>query len=374
MTSPPSGFMDTIPGLRRMDSFDRSVLVLTVGVWAMHFLMRTTVSFYSMHYEADLGTLSARAVATTLGILLSLGIHLLLRRRYGGQPWRLLLMSVLLTLPATIALTYIGEHIFYHLSPYYRMYPERWMHREELGETYKAYQWNFFAWAALYAAAAGMVEVRRREQQLADANSAAQQAQLLALRLQINPHFLFNTLNTLAGLIVLGRNGESEKMVLSLSRFLRYTLATTPSQLTTLADETGMLRQYLEIESARFSDRLTVTWNIPDECETALVPSLILLPLVENALKYGLGASERPVVIAISARRAVDVLVLQVEDDGGTVHEGQVGMGIGLSNVRQRLDTLYGEDASLRSGPLDTGWQSAIRVPFQKYPTAERTA
>ncbi|GAB3377516.1 hypothetical protein GCM10027432_00470 [Lysobacter fragariae] len=366
--------MDTIPGLRRMDSFDRSVLVLTVGVWAMHFLMRTTVSFYSMHYEADLGTLSARAVATTLGILLSLGIHLLLRRRYGGQPWRLLLMSVLLTLPATIALTYIGEHIFYHLSPYYRMYPERWMHREELGETYKAYQWNFFAWAALYAAAAGMVEVRRREQQLADANSAAQQAQLLALRLQINPHFLFNTLNTLAGLIVLGRNGESEKMVLSLSRFLRYTLATTPSQLTTLADETGMLRQYLEIESARFSDRLTVTWNIPDECETALVPSLILLPLVENALKYGLGASERPVVIAISARRAVDVLVLQVEDDGGTVHEGQVGMGIGLSNVRQRLDTLYGEDASLRSGPLDTGWQSAIRVPFQKYPTAERTA
>ena len=100
-----------------------------------------------------------------------------------------------------------------------------------------------------------------------------------------------------SGLIVLGRTAESEKMVLSLSRFLRYTLARTPSQLTTLADEIGMLRQYLEIEAARFSDRLKVTWDVTPDCMQAMVPSLVLLPLVENALKYGLGGSERPVEI-----------------------------------------------------------------------------
>ena len=360
-------FLQTAPILRRLDPLDRTVLALTLAVWAMHYVMRTMLSLMPGDTWIEPGSLWARTVASGIGIVFCLGIHALLKHVGSERPWRLLGYAIFLSFPASILLTWVGEYVFRYFTTYYEMYPDRWMSFMELSETYKAYQWNFFAWCALYAAARNNAEVRRRDQQLADATSAAQQAQLLALRLQINPHFLFNTLNTLAGLIVLGRTAESEEMVLSLSRFLRYTLARTPSQLTTLADETGMLRQYLEIEAARFSDRLKVTWDIPADCMTAMVPSLVLLPLVENALKYGLGGSDRPVEIAIGARHEGGQLVLNVEDDGGSAHGNSgTGLGIGLSNARQRLTALYGDDARLDSGPLEHGWRSVIRVPWQE--------
>lgn len=365
MTHAPRKFLQSIPGYNRLDPLDRTVVALTLGVWAMHYAMRTLFSLMPGD-TPDTGSLVARTIVSSIGIALCVGIHALLKQRSSVKPWRLLGWALLLSVPAAILLTWVGEYVFRSLTNYYTMYPNRWMERWELTETYKAYQWNFFAWCALYAAARNVAEVRRRDQQLAAAHSAAQQAQLLALRLQINPHFLFNTLNTLAGLIVLGRAAESEKMVLSLSRFLRYTLASSPSQLTTLADEVGMLRQYLEIEAARFSDRLKVTWDIAPGCEQALVPSLILLPLVENALKYGLGGSERPVEIVISARHHDSWLELQVKDDGGSAHGNATGLGIGLSNARQRLAGLYGDGAQLDSGPLDAGWRSLIRLPWQE--------
>lgn len=361
------GIQAAIPGLRRLDPLDRTVLALTLAVWAMHYVMRTMLSLMPGDSMIEPGTLAARTVASSIGVALGLAIHAALKKVDSNRPWRLLGYALVLSLPASLFLTWSGEYVFRYFTDYYLMYPDRWMSRWELGETYKAYQWNFFAWCALYAAARNNAEVRRRDQQLADATNAAQQAQLLALRLQVNPHFLFNTLNTLAGLIVLGRASESEKMVLSLSRFLRYTLSRTPSQLTTLADEVGMLQQYLEIEAARFSDRLKVSWDVPQSCMQAMVPSLILLPLVENALKYGLGGSDRPVEIAIGARREEGHLVLSVEDDGGSAHgNAGGGLGIGLSNARQRLAALYGDDAGLDSGPLDHGWRSVIRIPWQE--------
>ncbi|GAB3349988.1 sensor histidine kinase [Lysobacter tyrosinilyticus] len=367
--------MQALPGLRRLDPLDRTVVALTLAVWAMHYVMRTMLSLMPGDTWIEPGSLAARTVASTIGIALCLGIHAALKKADSDRPWRLLGYALVLSFPASLLLTFAGEYVFRYFTDYYSMYPDRWMSQMELGETYKAYQWNFFAWCALYAAARNNAEVRRRDQQLADATNAAQQAQLLALRLQINPHFLFNTLNTLAGLIVLGRTAESEKMVLSLSRFLRYTLARTPSQLTTVADEIGMLQQYLEIEAARFSDRLKVTWDIPADCTQAMVPSLILLPLVENALKYGLGGSDRPVEIVIDARHEGSELVLGVEDDGGSTHgNAGGGMGIGLSNARQRLTALYGDDARLDSGPLEHGWRSVIRVPWQEDQVLENAA
>jgi two-component system LytT family sensor kinase len=358
-------FLASVPGLRRLDPLDRSVLALTLAVWAMHWAMRTMLSFMPSD-QVETGVITARTIASTIGVLMCLGIHVLLKKVPRDRPWRLLGLAMLLSLPAAVFMVWVGEYVFGYFTNYYTMYPDRWMSWMELGETYKAYQWNLFAWCALYAAACNIFEVRRRDQQLAAAHSAAQQAQLLALRLQINPHFLFNTLNTLAGLIVLNRNVESERMVLSLSRFLRYTLASAPSQLTTLADEIGMLRQYLEIEGARFSDRLKVTWKVDEDCARALVPTLILLPLVENALKYGLGESERPVEIVVGARRVGAQMVLWVEDDGGAMHGTQAGgLGIGLSNVRQRLEAIYADTARLQSGDTAQGWLSAIHLPYQ---------
>ncbi|HEY0660474.1 MAG TPA: histidine kinase [Lysobacter sp.] len=359
-------FLQAIPGYDRLDELDRTVLAFTLGVWAMHYVMRTMLMYVMPGAGDETGVLLARFIASSMGILICLLIHVLLKRTRRDRPWRLLLLSLAISFPACLLMTYIGEYVFFHLTDYYLMYPDRWMGAWEISETYKAYQWIFFAWCALYAAATNIIEVRRRDQQLAAAHSAAQQAQLLALRLQINPHFLFNTLNTLAGLIVLGRTAESEKMVLNLSRFLRYTLASSPSQFATLADEIRMLRRYLEIEAARFSDRLKVTFAIPADCENALVPSLILLPLVENALKYGLGGSEGAVELTIGAQREGEELLLRVEDDGGGAVGTQASLGIGLSNIQQRLSALYGEDAQLDAGPVVRGWRSVIRLPWHE--------
>lgn len=356
---------DAVPGLRRLDTLDRTVVLLTLAVWAMHFVMRTMLSFMPGDMP-QWGSIAARTIMSSAGIVLCLLIHAALKRVGSPRPWRLLGQAVALSIPASLLMMWSGEYVFAAFTDYFVRYPDMWMSEMELSETYKAYQWNFFAWCALYAAARNVAEVRRREQQLAEAHSAAQQAQLLALRLQINPHFLFNTLNTLAGLIVLGRNAESERMVLSLSHFLRYTLASAPSQLVPLSREAGMLREYLGIEAARFSDRLIVRWDIPVACDSEPVPGLILLPLVENALKYGLAASEDPVNLVISARCEDDELVLRVEDDGAPGQCAADGLGIGLSNVRQRLAALYGEAARLDSGPLrgtGRGWRSTIRLP-----------
>lgn len=373
MGIPQRHWTESVPGLGRLEPLDRTVLALTLGVWAMHYLMRTMFSLMPGDMWES-GSLIARLISSCIGIALCLAIHASLRSVGSDRPWRLLGFALALSVPASLLLTWVGQYVFHYFTDFFSMHPERWMSRMELGETYKIYQWNFFAWCALYAAARNVAEVRRRDQQLADAHSAAQQAQLMALRLQINPHFLFNTLNTLAGLIVLGRTAESEKMVLNLSRFMRYTLASAPSQFASVADEMGLLRQYLEIEATRFSDRLLVTWDVPRECEQALVPSLILLPLVENALKYGLGESEAPVELVIAARREGGDLLLCVEDNGDTTHGSSGGLGIGLSNVRQRLAALYGEDASLDSGPLRHGWRSRIRLPWQQDHLHEQAA
>lgn len=345
----------------RLSALDKSVMVLTLCVWLAHFAITGTLFYFIPDYPNDIGTLLARAICSVLAAGLCLAIHLLLRQSRNVRPW-LLLKALVITIPAAVVLTRLGGWIFYELSQYTR--PGEWLRPGMLIADYVGYQWTFFAWGALYTGAAYAIEARRRDQQLAAAQSAAQQAQLLALRLQINPHFLFNTLNTLAGLIVLGRTAESETMVLNLSRFLRYTLSNTLTQYGTVDEEGKILRMYLDVEKTRFSGRLRIVYTIDAECSHALIPSLILLPLVENAIKHGLGDSEHGIAITISAKRQGEDLLLCVEDDGNGNGNARDGLGIGLSNVKQRLHALYGDGAGLQVSASTFGWRSAIRMPW----------
>lgn len=352
----------------RPDTLDKSVLVLTVCVWAGHFLLFSTLLHLTRDpdHSSDAGTLAARALASGVGALVCLILYALLRRWGGSRTWLLLLKAIALSVPACALITLIGEYAFLHFSPYYRLNPDRWMHPSELVITYVGYLWMLFTWCALYVGAATILELRQRDAQLAAAHSAAQQAQLLALRLQINPHFLFNTLNTLAGFIVLGRTQQSEKIVLDLARFLRYTLARTPSQFVALADEIDALRMYLDIETARFRDRLRVRYDIAPDCMRALVPSLILLPLAENSVKYGLGNSEQGIEIGIGASRENDRLLLWLEDNGDPSDGAAKGLGIGLSNATRQLTALFGAEAELQAGPTAHGWRNVVRMPWRE--------
>ncbi|MCJ8159294.1 sensor histidine kinase [Sphingomonas sp. LaA6.9] len=242
------------------------------------------------------------------------------------------------------------------------------------------YNFGFFSWqfallGALYSVLQANERARDRERQLAaarqaavEANAAATSARLAALRYQLNPHFLFNTLNALSSLVVTRRNDDAEAMLSRLSDFLRATLAGDPEGPTTLEDELATLQTYLEVESIRFGDRLAVEFDCPLSLRDALVPGFILQPLVENAVKYAVAPTTRPVTIRVEARQQGEQLVVAVEDDGDPLlvsNLAHMSTGVGLANVRQRLEVLFGKAALLETVVRERGFIATIRLPLQ---------
>lgn len=226
----------------------------------------------------------------------------------------------------------------------------------------------FFGWACLYVAMLYSHEVRQQERRLAAIREEALTAQMRALRYQINPHFLFNTFNSIAALIEEGMPNEAERMVVVLSEFLRTTLTLDPFSDVRLDREIALQQDYLAIERERFSDRLNVAFDIPDELYGALVPSLILQPLVENAIKHGVGQARAPVVVRVGARTAEQTLLLTVTNDVTPGREtGELpSMGIGLANVGERLAARFGHQGRCRAGYNGQGqWEAVIEMPLR---------
>ena len=215
----------------------------------------------------------------------------------------------------------------------------------------------FAAWGALFLALSYAAAVRSAEREAAGYRAAARDSELRALRYQVNPHFLFNTLNSLSTLILKDHRDEAEKMILNLSTFFRTSLTADPTEDVVLAEEIRLQRLYLDIEAIRFPDRLIVDIRVPQELADARVPCLILQPLVENAIKYGVSRAKRPVTVQITARQDSEGLVLSVEDDGEPLGEDEQlrGTGVGLKNVADRLKARFCSDAACRYGPLPNG-------------------
>ena len=165
-----------------------------------------------------------------------------------------------------------------------------------------------------------------------------------------------------------GKEDRAEQMIQSISRFYRHSLADDSTGDVSLEDEIDLQEHYLEIESVRFPDRLRVRVDLPHELASLKVPGMILQPLVENSVKYGVSASNRPVTISIVAREEYGRLVLRVSDDGPGVPPGHKGgFGIGLANVRDRLEARFGNEASISSGPALDGYETELRLPMVKH-------
>jgi two-component system LytT family sensor kinase len=224
--------------------------------------------------------------------------------------------------------------------------------------------WPFAIWAAGLLALLHDREARRRERALAQARIQAQEAQMRALRYQINPHFLHNTLNAIAALILDRENGAAEAMVIRLSKFFRLSLARDPLADVTLADEIALQRLYLGIEEVRFADHFSVEVDLPAELETALVPGLILQPLVENALKHGLRGPGAPMRLSIRARTHEGELSIEVTDDGRGPGAAVSGSGIGLANVEQRLEARFPGNGRLALPEVARGFQVRLTLPL----------
>ena len=243
----------------------------------------------------------------------------------------------------------------------------------------------FASWSALYhgikyyrllqeehamllkAAAANEEEKLKRAQ----AESVAREAQLIMLRYQLNPHFLFNTLNAVSSLVEAGQPAVANRMIVRLSHFLRYSLYTDPSKMVSLDQEVEALELYLKIEQTRFGERLDIDIDVPKSVARSRIPSLLLQPLVENSIKYAVAPYEEGGRISICCEKQDECLVIVVSDTGPGVDwaQGEIpsGKGVGLSNTRDRLEALYGRDYQLlMSNREPRGLRLELRLPFDE--------
>jgi len=219
---------------------------------------------------------------------------------------------------------------------------------------------------------------RERERRATELESQLARARLEALRLQLNPHFLFNTLNTVAALVH-SEPRTSERMVTRLSELLRASLDLPGSQEVPLREELAMLEKYLDIEQVRFGDRLQVRLDVPAETLDLLVPSLVLQPVVENAVRHGIEPLESDGRVEVVARVHDGTLVLTVRDNGpgpsAETRDGSRRGGIGLANTRARLAHLYGDRHALRFAPAPGGGtEVVIEIPTDPLPSGATAA
>ena len=385
----------------------RAVLFSMVVLWATYFLL-TTVRSLVMDIGFQFELAWRRLVVTAIGIALTLVLWLLLRLFDNRALWIKISAAIVLALPVALAIGQVNYWVFKDMSPAIeRAYGEKLnlnLRRDESGnllvdvplqgpggtaagtqsviiepaETLGDF-WRklldvalgryflLLAWASTYFALLAGVQARaaqRREEQF---RSAAKAAELRSLRYQVNPHFLFNTLNSLSALVMTGKTEAAETMIQTISRFYRHSLAAEPTADVALRDEFDLQRLYLEIEAVRFPTRLRAVFDLPQGLEDARLPGMILQPLVENSVKYAVSPVSRPVTITLAAREEFDRLVITVSDDGPGVPQGaQHGFGIGLANVRDRLEARFGPDIGFASGPVPGGYRSEIRIPLSR--------
>ncbi|MFC6634274.1 histidine kinase [Microbulbifer taiwanensis] len=231
-------------------------------------------------------------------------------------------------------------------------------------------------WAALYYGIKFYKASLLQQEKALRAESMAHQAQLKMLRYQLNPHFLFNTLNAISTLILDNEGRTANDMVTRLSQFLRHSLDNDPMQKVTLAKEVEALMLYLDIEKVRFADRLGVNLDLEGDSPRALVPSLLLQPLVENAIKYGISQREWGGEVAIKARVFAGELLLEVSDNGPGIPENELatlatrsssGYGVGIRNTCERLRALYGDEQKVRFRNRPEGGLAVhLRLPYEQ--------
>lgn len=392
----------------------RTVLFSMVVLWATYFLL-TTVRSLVMDFGLQFELGWRRLVVTIAGVLLTLVLWLLLRLFDTRPLWIKISAAIALAMPVALAIGQVNYVVFKDMEFAQRQaYAEKYnlnLRRDESGnllidvpvrhpgpdaeedvvdsqsvlieeaETYADF-WRklldvalgryflLLAWASTYFALLAGVQARaaqRREEQF---RSAAKAAELRSLRYQVNPHFLFNTLNSLSALVMTGKGERAERMIQTISRFYRHSLANEPTADVALKDEFDLQKLYLDIEAVRFPKRLVCVFDLPHDLEEARVPGMILQPLVENSVKYAISAVARPVTITLAAREEFDRLVITVSDDGPGVPGGAGhGFGIGLANVRDRLEARFGPDIGFSSAPVPGGYRTEIRIPLTRSTT-----
>ena len=367
---------DNSPAKRHAPNW-RGVLVYFAG-WTSIALIFATVSYAASLSEGNRGFGFVSAVQFNLVLFYWWAVLSVLifwfSRRFPIEMRPLKTRNLLLHIPAVILLA--AGHQVIHLTTLWIVLPRLQKLFPTLAACFRAYfGFGFYidliiATLIVIGAHAVLYYQRFRASQLEEASLRAQlaQAQLRALKMQLHPHFLFNTLHSISSL-VLEDPPKANNMIARLGDFLRLTLDHSDQQLVTLKEETEFVRCYLEIEQVRFADRLTVQFEVEPATLSAEVPHLILQPLVENAIQHAIAPHATPGRIEISAARHNDSLRLEVKDTGpgiGATNSSIEGHGLGLSNIRARLERLYGSNFSLEmTNGSSQGLTVTLVIPFR---------
>jgi two-component system LytT family sensor kinase len=322
------------------------------------------------------------------GFLITLGIHHVYRRSRRLHHTYVVFAAIALTSSVLLApVWYSMEQIslnmtltamlhFDSLRSIFSAYAVR-MAREPL--FFSIYLWPFysiilFTWASLYFGVNAMLELESERANVVNALKLADTARLRALQSNLNPHFLFNALNGIATLVRERDSVTAAAMVDALSSFLRSTLQRLDTPELRVAEESELIEQYLRIQRYRFGTRLHAVVEVERQALDALIPTLILQPLVENAVRYSVLPRDAGGSLWVSVRKEFAVLVVSVEDDGPGLNEGTLNaFGMGLQNSSERLNALYGTAASLTIGSRTngTGCAVVIRLPFRLAPVRQ---
>ena len=356
-----------------MMSRQRQFWLLQTGAWLAYGLE----SFLSeIGYGRPLSMWKLNLYDALCGFLLTLAIRAVLKATWSQPPKQRIRWGV-----ATLVVASIVGGVVWWLAVS-SMCTECKPPKSWLG--YLSY---FFGWLQLLVAWTGAYvgiklarQLQHEKETALQATAMAHQAQLRMLRYQLNPHFLFNTLNAISTLVLDGRAQQANGMVGALSGFLRYSLDSDPEQRVSLDQEIGSIQRYLAIEQVRFGDRLKVGILITPPAGDAMVPSLILQPLIENAVKFGISKREEAGRIEIIARVDGDVLEIVLRDNGpGSLNyrpertDGQGG--VGLANTRERLRVLYGERQHFEISRLQPqGTEVRLQFPFEPATEADADA
>jgi len=343
------------------DDKNRAFWILQSIGWSGYFFLRSLSGFAnSMGWMYLVHTI----LLTLTGYSLTLLMASLFRRLIRIKPVWTLVLSLIIVMIASMAFSVIETwSVSTFLKPNFRPIGVEYLGAILLNFSLLA------AWAALYYGINYFLlledQIRLRER----LESQASSAQLAMLRYQLNPHFLFNTLNSISTLVLLKHTERANAMLARLSSFLRYTLANEPTAKVTLAQEVETLKLYLEIEKMRFEDRLRPHFRIESETIGARLPSLLLQPLIENAIKYAVTPAENGADIWLTASREGQAVRIEVADNGngdGSEIAASPSTGVGLANIRDRLSQAYGAAHRFETKQNDHGGFSVIvEIPFE---------
>ncbi|MDZ3822599.1 MAG: histidine kinase [Pseudoxanthomonas sp.] len=362
--TPESRAVSVLPGIR--PEFWLLHSLGWTGYGALHYLSALSYGKHWAYFVVSFGS-------AAMGFVLTLGLRFLLKRFWGIAPPRFAVVVAIgvLAVATVWALLYVEMAVPYCL----------WLHPPS--ECTMKMPWGYIgyigsllyvclSWTGLYLGIKYYRQMRAQTESALKANAMAHQAQLKMLRYQLNPHFLFNTLNAISTLVLEKDTGTANRMVTSLSAFLRHSLDSDPMQRVTLKQELDALNLYLGIEKVRFAERLGLRSSIDEQAYRALVPSLLLQPLAENSIKHAISQRIEGGVIEIEARVVDGRLEIAVSDSGpgcdGLPSGGGLpqGSGVGLANISERLRVLYGERSSFSLGNRPGGGcQARIVLPFE---------